>query len=53
MSLLSIQIGSLKPIIIKDVSLRNFHFIFHVHNDIKVSIDLYYELLLTNQLINY
>ena len=40
-----IQVGSIKPLIIKDVSLRNFHYIFQVHNDAKVAIDLYYELL--------
>ena len=40
-----IQVGSIKPLIIKGVSLRDFRYIFQVHNDAKVAVDLYYELL--------
>lgn len=39
-----IHFGSIKPLIIKDISLRDFHYLFQVHNDTKVAIDLYYEL---------
>ena len=40
-----IQFGTIKPLIIKDNSLRDFHYLFQVHNDSKVAIDLYYELI--------
>ena len=43
-----IQFGSIKPLIIHDLTLRDFHYLFQVHNDTKVAIDLYYELLSKN-----
>ena len=39
-----IQIGSIKPLLINDTTIRDFHYIFQVHNDMKVAIDLFYEL---------
>ena len=45
----------MKPIIINDISLRDSLY-FQVHHDIKVAIDLYYELLSynsTQKLITY
>ena len=45
-----IQVGSIKPLVIDEVSLRDFHYVFQVHNDVKVAIDLYYELLSKNSI---
>jgi len=48
-----LQIGAIQAINIPNISLRDFHNIFQVHNDYKIAIDLYFELKSKNSLNNY
>ena len=36
-------VGSIKPLLIQGLSLREYHRIFQVHHDFKIALDLYYE----------